>query len=208
PNLHVVKLEQNYRSTARILKAANTVIANNPHEFNKNLWSELGIGEPLRIIRCPTEDAEAERVATDILNQRLRRQSQFRDFAILYRGNHQSRLLEVKLQQYQIPYNISGGTSFFARGEIKDIMAYLRLLVNPDDDNAFLRVINTPRRAIGTSTLEGLGRYANEREISLLTACQEVGLQAVLPEKGLDRVREFCTWLGRVRYNCHNNNPV
>ncbi|MCR6652428.1 MAG: DNA helicase Rep [Cellvibrionaceae bacterium] len=208
PNLHVVKLEQNYRSTARILKVANAVIANNPHEFNKNLWSELGIGEPLRIIRCPNEDAEAERVATEILNQRLRRQCQFRDFAILYRGNHQSRLLEVKLQQYQIPYNISGGTSFFARGEIKDIMAYLRLLVNPDDDNAFLRVINTPRRAIGTSTLEGLGRYANEREISLLAACQEFGLQAVLPEKGLERVREFCAWLERVRHNCHTGDPV
>lgn len=208
PNLHVVKLEQNYRSTARILKVANAVIANNPHEFNKNLWSELGIGEPLRIIRCPNEDAEAERVATEILNQRLRRQCQFRDFAILYRGNHQSRLLEVKLQQYQIPYNISGGTSFFARGEIKDIMAYLRLLVNPDDDNAFLRVINTPRRAIGTSTLEGLGRYANEREISLLAACQEFGLQTVLPEKGLERVREFCAWLERVRHNCHTGDPV
>jgi len=208
PNLHVVKLEQNYRSTARILKVANTVIANNPHEFTKNLWSELGVGEPLRIIRCPTEDAEADRVATEILNQRLRRQCEFRDFAILYRGNHQSRLLEVKLQQYQIPYNISGGTSFFARTEIKDIMAYLRLLVNPDDDNAFLRIINTPRRAIGTGTLEALGRYANEREISLLAACQEVGLQAVLPEKGLDRVREFCAWLERVRYNCHNHNPV
>lgn len=208
PNLHVVKLEQNYRSTARILKVANAVIANNPHEFNKNLWSDLGIGEPLRIIRCPTEDAEAERVATEILNQRLRRQCQFRDFAILYRGNHQSRLLEMKLQHYQIPYNISGGTSFFARGEIKDVMAYLRLLVNPDDDNAFLRVINTPRRAIGTSTLENLGRYANEREISLLAACQEIGLQAVLPEKGLERVREFCAWLERVRYNCHTNDPV
>lgn len=208
PNLHVVKLEQNYRSTARILKVANAVIANNPHEFNKNLWSELGIGEPLKIVRCPTEDAEAERVATEILNQRLRRQCQFRDFAILYRGNHQSRLLEVKLQQYQIPYNISGGTSFFARGEIKDIMAYLRLLVNPDDDNAFLRVINTPRRAIGTSTLEGLGRYASEREISLLAACQEIGLQAVLPEKGLDRVREFCAWLERVRHNCHTGDAI
>ena len=208
PNLHVVKLEQNYRSTARILKVANAVIANNPHEFNKNLWSELGIGEPLKIVRCPTEDAEAERVATEILNQRLRSQCQFRDFAILYRGNHQSRLLEVKLQQYQIPYNISGGTSFFARGEIKDIMAYLRLLVNPDDDNAFLRVINTPRRAIGTSTLEGLGRYASEREISLLAACQEIGLQAVLPEKGLDRVREFCAWLERVRHNCHTGDAI
>lgn len=208
PNLHVVKLEQNYRSTARILKVANAVIANNPHDFIKSLWSDLGIGEPLRIVRCANEDAEAERVATEILNQRLRRQCQFRDFAILYRGNHQSRLLEMKLQQYQIPYNISGGTSFFARTEIKDVMAYLRLLVNPDDDNAFLRIINTPRRAIGTSTLEALGQYASQREISLLSACQEIGLQTALPEKGLERVREFCAWLERVRYNCHNQEPV
>lgn len=208
PNLHVVKLEQNYRSTARILKVANEVIAHNPHEFDKRLWSELGMGEILRVVRCPTEDAEAERVATEILNQRMRRQCQFKDFAILYRGNHQSRLLEIKLQQYQIPYAMSGGTSFFARTEIKDIMAYLRLIVNPEDDNAFLRVVNTPRRAIGTGSLEAIGRYANEREISLLTASHEVGLQAVLPKKGLERIREFCFWLDRVRNNCHSGDPM
>lgn len=208
PSLHVVKLEQNYRSTARILKVANHVIANNPHEFDKSLWSDLGLGEPLRIIRCPTEDAEAERIATEILNQRTRRQCGYKDFAILYRGNHQARLLEIKLQQYQIPYTISGGTSFFARTEIKDIMAYLRLLVNPEDDNAFLRVVNTPRRAIGTGSLEALGRYANERHISLLEACHEVGLQAVLPKKGLERIREFCGWIDRVRNNCHTHDPI
>ncbi|HEY6527046.1 MAG TPA: UvrD-helicase domain-containing protein, partial [Cellvibrionaceae bacterium] len=183
PNLHVVKLEQNYRSTARILKVANQVISNNPHEFDKTLWSELGVGEVLRVIRCPSEDAEAERVANEILSQKLKRQAQFRDFAILYRGNHQSRLIELKLQQYQIPYNISGGTSFFAKTEIKDIMAYLRLLVNSADDNAFLRVINTPRRQIGTNTLECLGRYATEREISLLSACQEIGIQTLITGK-------------------------
>lgn len=208
PNLHVIKLEQNYRSTARILKVANQVISNNPHEFTKTLWSDLGVGEMLRIIRCPTEDAEAERVANEILSQKLRRQAQFRDFAILYRGNHQSRLIELKLQQYQIPYNISGGTSFFAKTEIKDIMAYLRLLVNPADDNAFLRVINTPRRQIGTNTLEALGRYATEREISLLDACQEVGIQTLITGKSLDRVRHFADWLQKVRENCHNNDPV
>lgn len=208
PNLHVVKLEQNYRSTARILKVANKVISNNPHEFDKTLWSELGVGEMLRVIRSPSEDAEAERVANEILSQKLRRQAQFRDFAILYRGNHQSRLIELKLQQYQIPYNISGGTSFFAKTEIKDIMAYLRLLVNPADDNAFLRVINTPRRQIGTSTLEALGRYATEREISLLDACQELGIQSVIAGKNLDRVRHFADWLQKVRGNCHNQDPV
>lgn len=208
PNLHVIKLEQNYRSTARILKVANQVISNNPHEFDKTLWSDLGVGEMLRVIRCPSEDAEAERVANEILSQKLRRQAQFRDFAILYRGNHQSRLIELKLQQYQIPYNISGGTSFFAKTEIKDIMAYLRLLVNPADDNAFLRVINTPRRQIGTNTLEALGRYATEREISLLNACQEMGIQTLITGKSLDRVRHFADWLQKVRENCHTNDPV
>lgn len=208
PSLHVIKLEQNYRSTARILKVANQLIANNPHEFEKTLWSEYGLGDPIRVIRCATEDAEAERVATEILTQKLRTQLKFKDFAVLYRGNHQSRLLELKLQHHQVPYNISGGTSFFSRAEIKDIMGYLRLLVNPDDDNAFLRVINTPRRSIGTSTLESLGRYATEREISLLAACDEIGLQSVLPEKSLQRVQEFSQWLNHVRENCHNDDPI
>lgn len=206
--LKVIKLEQNYRSTARILRVANEVIDNNPHELSKRLWSDLGLGDPLRLVRCHTEDAEAERVATEILNFRARHQTEFRDFAILYRGNHQARLLEMKLQHHQIPYNISGGTSFFARTEIKDIMAYMRLLVNGEDDNAFLRVVNTPRRAIGTGSLEALGRYANEREISLLEASHEAGLQTVLPQKGLQRIREFCAWLDRVRDNCHKGDPV
>ncbi|ABD79448.1 DNA helicase Rep [Saccharophagus degradans] len=208
PSLHVIKLEQNYRSTARILKAANVLIANNPHEFDKTLWSDLGMGETIRVIKCPTEDAEAERVATEILTQRLRRQCKFKDFAVLYRGNHQARLMELKLQHHQIPYNISGGTSFFARAEIKDIMGYLRLIANPADDNAFLRVVNTPRRQIGTGTLEALGRYSTERDISLWAACDEMGLQALIPKQGLERIRKFSGWLNSVRSNCHNGDPV
>ena len=208
PNLHVVKLEQNYRSTARILRVANHLISHNPHEFDKTLWSELGLGEEIRAIRCTTEETESERVATEILTQKMRRGLKFKDFAILYRGNHQARLMELKLQHHQIPYNISGGTSFFSRAEIKDVMGYLRLLVNPDDDNAFLRVINTPRRSIGTSTLEALGRYATEREIGLLSACDEIGLKSVLPEKSWLRLREFTQWLVAVRENCHHNSPV
>ncbi len=208
PNLHVIKLEQNYRSTARILKVANELIANNPHDFDKTLWSDFGLGEHIRLIKCKTEDSEAERVATEILTQHIKRQSKFRDFAVLYRGNHQAKLIELKLQHHQIPYNISGGTSFFARAEIKDIMGYLRLIANPDDDNAFLRIINTPRRQIGTGTLEALGRYSTDREISLLTACDEVGLQMVVPKKGLERLREFSDWLNNVRQNCHNNDPI
>ncbi len=208
PNLHVVKLEQNYRSTKRVLKVANTLIANNPHEFEKTLWSDLGMGEHIKIVKCKSEDAEAERVATEILTQRIRRQCKFKDFAVLYRGNHQARLIELKLQQHQIPYILSGGTSFFGRAEIKDIMAYLRLVVNSDDDNAFLRAVNTPRRQIGTGTLEALGRYANEREISLCDACEEVGVQSVIPKKGLERIRKFSAWLTNARQNCHNNDPI
>jgi ATP-dependent DNA helicase Rep len=212
PQLRVVKLEQNYRSTSRILRAANHLIANNPHVFEKSLWSDMGLGETIRIIRCKDEDAEAERIATEILTQKLRKQYHFRDFAVLYRGNHQARLLEIKLQQHQIPYKISGGSSFFSKTEIKDVMAYLRLIVNPDDDNAFLRIINTPRRQIGTSTLEILGKYAGERHISLFAALSEIGLQSLIPEKNLERLHRFAHWINQVTRNCSGDgdteNPI
>lgn len=208
PQLKVIKLEQNYRSTSRILRVANHLIAHNPHEFDKALWSEMGLGDPIRVIRCTNEDAEAERVVTEILTDRLRFQRKYRDYAILYRGNHQARLLEIKLQAHQIPYRISGGSSFFAKTEIKDVMAYLRLLVNPDDDNAFLRVINTPRRQIGTTTLETLGRYASERHISLLAATQELGLQSQIADKSLERLQRFAHWRQQVSDNCRRENPV
>lgn len=208
PTLKVIKLEQNYRSTSRILRVANHLIANNPHEFDKALWSEMGLGDPIRVVRCANEDAEAERVATEILTQRLRRQNKFRDYAILYRGNHQARLLELKLQQHQIPYKISGGSSFFAKTEIKDVMAYLRLIINPDDDNAFLRIINTPRRQIGTSTLEALGHYAGERHVSLFAAAQEIGLQSHIAEKNLERLQRFTHWIKQIAENCRGTDPV
>ncbi len=208
PHLKIVKLEQNYRSTARILKAANTVIANNPHVFDKALWSELGYGDPIRVIQCSNEDAECERVATEILDHKLRHGTRFGDYAVLYRGNHQARLLELKLQSHQVPYKISGGTSFFSRNEIKDIMAYLRLLMNPDDDNAFLRIINVPRRKIGTSTLEGLGRYSTERGIPMYSACAELGLESHLPEAGVKRLREFTEWLDRLRRLCYEEDAI
>lgn len=208
PQLRLIKLEQNYRSTSRILRVANHLIANNPHEFDKALWSEMGLGDHIRVVRCANEDAEAERVATEILTQRLRKQNKFRDYAVLYRGNHQSRLLEMKLQQHQIPYKISGGSSFFAKTEIKDIMAYLRLMVNPDDDNAFLRIINTPRRHIGTTTLEALGGYASQRQISLFAALDEVGLQSHIPEKNLERLLRFSHWMKQVTINCTTNDPI
>lgn len=195
PSLTVVKLEQNYRSTGRILKAANAVIANNPHVFEKKLWSQIGMGDPIRILSCTNEDAEAERVATDILNYKMMHRSEFRDFAVLYRGNFQSRLLETKLRELQMPYKVSGGQSFFSRAEIKDVMAYLRLIINPDDDNAFLRIVNTPKREIGPATLEKLGSYAQQRGCSMLAACDEMGLGLHLTERQLDHLQDFSQWL-------------
>ena len=196
--LKLVKLEQNYRSTARILKAANTLIANNAHVFEKQLWSELGAGEPLRVLRCADEQQEVDQVVAEILDHKLRKRTRFGDYAVLYRGNHQSRLLELALQQQQVPYHLSGGTSFFARNEVKDIMAYLRLLVNENDDNAFLRIANVPRRKLGPSTLEALGTCATQHRCSLSQALQHIEAGA-LPDAGLKRLREFNQWLGVLR---------
>ncbi|MGK0500149.1 MAG: ATP-dependent DNA helicase Rep [Oceanicoccus sp.] len=208
PNLKIVKLEQNYRSTARILKAANQVIDHNPHVFEKSLWCDLGYGDPIRVICCRNEDIECERVATEILDRKVRGQGTFSDFAVLYRSNHQARLLELKLQAHQVPYRISGGTSFFSRNEIKDIMGYLRLLINRDDDNAFLRIVNVPRRKIGTSTLEALGTYATERGIAMFDACDEIGIEQSVPEAGLLRLRQFTAWIERVREHCEQGNGL
>jgi ATP-dependent DNA helicase Rep len=201
PGLTVVKLEQNYRSTARILKAANAVIANNPHVFEKQLWSQLGMGEPIRILTCVNEEAEAERVATDILNHKLMHRSEFREFAVLYRGNFQSRMLETKLREFQIPYKVSGGQSFFSRAEIKDVMAYLRLIINPDDDNAFLRIVNTPKREIGPSTLEKLGSYSQQRGCSMYAACDEMGLGLHLSDRALGNLQDFHRWMQETARN-------
>ncbi len=208
PSLKVIKLEQNYRSTGRILKCANHVIANNPHTFEKQLWSEHGFGDPIRVLRCRSEDHEAEKIAGDILNQHIQRKRPFKEFAVLYRGNHQSRMIEMKLQQFQIPYKVSGGTSFFSRSEIKDVMAYLRLIINSDDDNAFLRIVNTPRRELGPTTLEKLGHYAQTRERSLFSVCNEMGLAERLKSKQYEMLQRFHHWIDETRQNMYQGNAV
>jgi ATP-dependent DNA helicase Rep len=208
PSLNVIKLEQNYRSTQRILKAANTLIDNNPHEFSKALWSEMPYGEPIRVLRATNEETEAERVATEIIAQRLQRRAKFKDFAVLYRSNHQARLIELKLQHYQVPYHMSGGTSFFSRTEIKDVMAYLRLIVNPDDNNALLRIINTPRRQIGTNTIVTLSQYANKRNIGLFKAMTEVGLAQHLSASACQRIQQFNQWIGSIIARTEDGDPI
>jgi ATP-dependent DNA helicase Rep len=208
PNLRVVKLEQNYRSAGRILKSANVLIQNNEHIFKKRLWSDKHYGEPIRILSAKNDNDEADRVTKEILSARINKNIPYKDFAILYRGNHQSRLLEKFLVDKQIPYKISGTTSFFARAEIKDVMAYFRLLVNQDDDNAFIRIANVPRREIGVSTLEKLGSYANERHISLFESIFEVGLEQTLTGKGLSAVRRFGELIAKASDNIRRGDSM
>jgi len=208
PNLKLIKLEQNYRSTSRILRAANILIANNPHVYEKTLFSEIPEGEKLKVLLAKNEDHEAERVTGELIAHKFLNRTEYRDYAILYRGNHQSRLIEKSLLQNRVPYKLSGGTSFFARAEIKDIMAYLKVLVNPDDDNAFLRIVNTPKREIGPVTLEKLGSYANMRGKSLFSASFELGLEHHLSGRGLDNLRQFTQWLVAISDQAERGNTV
>jgi ATP-dependent DNA helicase Rep len=195
PQLKVVKLEQNYRSTSIILAAANAVITHNPHIFDKQLWSDKGRGEAIRVITCRNDDDEAERIVKDLITHKLMNGKNWKDYAVLYRGNFQSRIVETQLRQMQIPYKLSGGQSFFARAEIKDVMSYLRLIINPEDDSAFLRIINTPKRAIGPVTLEKLGLFAQENHLSLLSAAADQRLAMVLPKKAMTQLHEFAEFM-------------
>src|SRR5215207_264126 len=171
PQLKVVKLEQNYRSTSAILRAANNVIGPNPKLFPKTLFSELGEGEPVRIGDADNEEHEAERVVARIQSTRANGLGQeWKEFAVLYRANHQARVFEQSLRKAQIPYKVSGGQSFFDRAEIKDLCSWLRLWVNNDDDPAFLRAVTTPKRGIGHQTLQSLGTFASQYKLSLFAA--------------------------------------
>lgn len=204
PHLKIIKLEQNYRSTGRILHAANQLISNNPHLFTKKLWSELGHGDLLRVLCCKDEQDEAEQVVADMISHKLRNGTPYGNYAILYRGNHQSRVFEKVLRHHSIAYHISGGQSWFAKTEVKDVFAYLKLLCNEADDAAFLRVINTPKRGIGDSTLEALSQYAQHRGQSLFVCCDHLALTEKMAEKPRAALHTFKQWLLRVKVRCQN----
>jgi len=192
PKLKLIALEQNYRSTGHILRAANHVIAANPKIFPKKLWSAFGDGEPVRVVECDGEEHEAERAVAAIQTKRSEGgQVKFSDFAVLYRANHQARVFEQKLRAAQIPYKVSGGQSFFDRAEIRDLCAWLRLLVNADDDPAFLRAVATPKRGIGHQTLATLGEFAGRWKCSLFEALFSDSLGTVLNKKAIGSLHEF-----------------
>ena len=198
PDLKVIKLEQNYRSSTRILHAANSVIANNPKLFDKALWSEHGLGDPVKVMAMDDDEAEADQVAIMLSAHRFERRAKFSDYAILYRGNHQARVFEKALRRERIPYTMSGGQSFFDRAEIKDIISYLRLIANGDDDPAFIRAVTTPKRGVGQATLEVLGAFAGQWQCSLFDAVFKGGLESKLAERQLYPLRQFCTFINQL----------
>jgi ATP-dependent DNA helicase Rep len=216
PTLEVIPLEQNYRSTGHILRAANRVIAANPKLFEKKLWSDLGDGEPVRVVECDSEDHEAERAVARV--QALRSAGgvtaeagsaagqalDWKDFAILYRANHQARVFEQKLRAAQIPYKVSGGQSYFDRAEIKDLCAWLRLLVNQDDDPAFLRAVATPKRGIGHQTLTALGEFAGKWKVSLYEALFAETLGTALKPKAVDSLHEFGRYVNDLEHRARH----
>ena len=200
PTLKVIKLEQNYRSTTRILKAANNVIRHNPKLFDKQLWSDKGHGDVIRVMACRDGEHEAAWVVTRLLAHKFETRGRFRDYAILYRGNFQARLFEQQLRAHKVPYVLSGGQSFFDRAEIKDVTSYLRLLANQDDDPAFIRAATTPKRGIGGTTLEALGHAAGRRHLGLFAAIFAPGIETEIKPAQLAALREFGNFINRIEW--------
>lgn len=208
PTLKLIKLEQNYRSSSCILNAANSLISNNPHVFEKKLWSQHGLGELIKVIYTNDEFHEADQVAAELISHKLLTNSDFKSYAILFRGNHQSRLFEKTLRALSIPYKVSGTTSFFSKTEVKDIFCYFRLISNVTDDNSFLRIINTPKRGIGQKTIKVIVDYAHDRNISLFKSCGELGLKALLPISTYEKVYAFQAWLQALSIKLEINETV
>ncbi|TEA79366.1 UvrD-helicase domain-containing protein [Allopusillimonas ginsengisoli] len=199
PTLKIIKLEQNYRSVQRILSAANRVIGHNPNIFGKKLWSDLGVGEAIQVTPMANEEAEAESIAMRLSAARFERRAEWRDFAVLYRSNHQARILEQALRNLHIPYTISGGQSFFEKPEIRDILSYIRLIANDDDDPAFIRAVTTPKRGIGQATLQTLGQFAARHKLSLFAAIFEIGEADGLSVRQLEPLQAFGQFIQRLQ---------
>lgn len=208
PDLKLVKLEQNYRSSGRILHAANILIQNNEHVFEKRLFSQLQYGDSLKVLVAKNDEHEAEKVIAEMLAHRFMEDTEYKQYAILYRGNHQSRVFEKILMKNRIPYKISGGTSFFGRTEVKDIMSYLRLLTNHADDNALLRIVNTPHRGIGRATLAKLGEFANQEQCCLFDAMCHKGLHTTLPANAYQSIQGFVRLLVETEDNMSRGDAV
>jgi len=170
----VVRLEQNYRSTGKILKAANSVIVHNQRKLDKELWTENHEGEKLLLMECESDRDEGYKIVQKIRNESIKDKLQLKDFVVLFRTNYQSRALEEAFNRSGIPYIIVGGVAFYKRKEIKDFLAYLKLIVNPQDDASFLRIVNFPARGIGDVTIDYIRSFASKEQSPLLSIAGRV----------------------------------
>ncbi|MFZ5637834.1 MAG: UvrD-helicase domain-containing protein [Pseudomonadota bacterium] len=208
PALRIVKLEQNYRCSNRVLRAANALIANNPHEHLKKLWSQQADGERIRILECRDGEHEAERIASEIHFIAQSRKAEWGEFCILFRGNHQSRPLEKALQLLRVPYHLSGGTAFLDRGEVKDALSWLRLIANPEDDAAFLRAVQSPKREVGATTLAKLAELAQHAGLPLSRAAESVGLLKQLQPRAANALSGFADIVRGLRHEAQTSSPA
>lgn len=199
PALQIVKLEQNYRCSNRVLRTANALIAHNPHEYPKTLWSDQADGERIRVWECRDGAHEAEKVAGEVHFLAAAKQAPWSDFCILFRGNHQSRALEKALQLLRVPYHLSGGTAFLERGEVKDALAWLRLIANPDDDAAFLRAVQSPKREVGATTLAKLAELSQHAGMPMSRACEQIGLLKQLAPRASNALDGFANIIRHLR---------
>src|SRR5690606_31147385 len=199
PNLQIIKLEQNYRCSNRVLRAANALIAHNPHEHLKTLWSDQADGERIRVWECRNSEHEAEKVAAEIHFLATSRKIPWSDFCILFRGNFQSRPLEKALQLVGVPYHLNGGTVFLERQEVKDTLAWLRLIVNPDDDTAFMRAVQSPKRDVGAGTLAKLAELASAKDMPMAQAAESMGALAQLTPRAANSLSRFTDILRALR---------
>ncbi len=208
PALRIVKLEQNYRCSNRVLRAANALIANNPHEHLKTLWSQQADGERIRILECRDGEHEAERIASEIHFIAQSRKVEWGEFCILFRGNHQSRPLEKALQLLRVPYHLSGGTAFLDRGEVKDALSWLRLIANPEDDAAFLRAVQSPKREVGATTLAKLAELAQHAGLPMSRAAESVGLLKQLQPRAANALSGFVDIVRGLRHEAQKLSPA
>jgi superfamily I DNA/RNA helicase len=208
PSVKVIKLEQNYRSTTTILSAANAVIKNNVRRRGKHLWSQKGQGAKITLHTFAHDEEEAKSIAEEIEFARLARQIPWRDQAILFRTNQQSRPLEMALRQAGIRYHLIGGQSYFDRREIKDFLAYLKALVNPQDDISLLRIANVPPRGLSDVTMERLLSASHERNCSVFTAMKHTDVLAAFTAKPREAIQSFVGLIERHRAKLHASQPL
>ncbi|MDI9238202.1 UvrD-helicase domain-containing protein [Lysobacter sp. LF1] len=208
PQLKIIKLEQNYRCSNRVLRTANALIAHNPHEHPKTLWSDQADGERIRVWECRDGAHEAEKVAAEIHFLAAAKTAPWSDFCILFRGNHQSRALEKALQLLRVPYHLSGGTAFLERGEVKDALSWLRLIANPDDDAAFLRAVQSPKREIGATTLSKLAEMAQHMHMPMSRAAEQIGVLKQLQPRAANAMDGFVNIVRHLRSEAFKISPA